>query len=80
MHGNLTSYWTITMANNGHYILNEYNNIIYILDKTMVTVVYQMKTNKGPSLLATKYKLKLKYLYLFFLIIFFKTFSQVKTK
>ena len=39
------------MANNGHYILNEYDNL-HIGQKTMVTLVYQMKTNKRQSLLA----------------------------
>jgi hypothetical protein len=41
------------MANNGHYMLNEYDNSTY-WTKTMVRLVYQMKTNKRPSLLATK--------------------------
>jgi hypothetical protein len=50
MYSNLTSYWTM-MANNGHYILNEYDNL-HIGQKTMVTLVYQMKTNKRQSLLA----------------------------
>jgi hypothetical protein len=27
MYSNLTSYWTIRMANNGHYMLNEYDNL-----------------------------------------------------
>ena len=51
MYSNLTSYWTM-MANNGHYMLNEYDNL-HIGQKTMATLVYQMKTNKRPSLLAT---------------------------
>jgi hypothetical protein len=48
MYSNLTSYWTIMMANNRYYMLNEYNNL-HIGQKTMVTLVYQMKTNKRPS-------------------------------
>jgi hypothetical protein len=40
------------MANNGHYMLNEFDNP-YIGQKTMVTLVYQISTNKRPSLLAT---------------------------
>jgi hypothetical protein len=52
IYGNLTSYWTM-MANNGHYMLNEYDNLHIVQKNTMVTLVYQMKTNKRPSLLAT---------------------------
>ena len=40
------------MANNGHYMLNEFDNL-YIGQKAMVTLVYQVKTNRRPSLLAT---------------------------
>ena len=49
MYSILTSYWTIMMANNGHYMLNEYDNL-HIGQKTIVTLVYQMKTNKNSSL------------------------------
>ena len=52
MYSNLTSYWTMMMANNRQYMLNEYDNL-HIGQKTMVTLVYQMKTNKRPSLLVT---------------------------
>jgi hypothetical protein len=51
MYSNLTSYWTMMMANNRHYMLNEYDNL-HIGQKTMVTLVYQMNANKRPSLLA----------------------------
>ena len=40
------------MANNGHYMLNEFDNP-YIGQKRMVTLLYQMNTNKILSLLAT---------------------------
>jgi hypothetical protein len=44
MYSNLTSYWTILMTNNGHYLymLKKWN--IYILDKkTIVTLVTKWK-------------------------------------
>jgi hypothetical protein len=52
MYSNLTSYWTIMMANSGHYIMNNYDKL-QIGPRTVVTLVYQMKTNQRPSLLAT---------------------------
>jgi hypothetical protein len=40
------------ITNNRQYMLSEYANL-HIGQKTMVTLVYQMKTNKIPSLLVT---------------------------
>jgi hypothetical protein len=55
-------------------MLNEYDNL-HNEQKTMVTLVYKMKTSKRPSLIATNLIISLKRQ-----IIFFKMFSQVKTE
>jgi hypothetical protein len=79
MYSNLTSYWTL-MANSGHYMLNEYDNL-HIGQKNNGNTCLPNENKQKTIITCNKLnRTKLKDTYLSFLMIFFQTFSQVKTK